>query len=89
MKLCEQHIRRKNLIMADDMKTMSSHPSSNCIPQETVIKDVRLAMAYVPFQKLCTLFSPMEALKRGTAFPELFSPYEGKEKKYKPQAKCK
>ncbi|WP_243154671.1 spore coat associated protein CotJA [Clostridium thermarum] len=67
--------------MADDMKKMSSQPSGKCIPQETVIKDVLLARAYVPFQKLCTLFSPMEALKRGTAFPELFSPYDGKEKK--------
>ena len=89
MELCEQHIRRKNSTMADDMKTMNSHHSSNCIPQETVIKDVRLAMAYVPFQKLCTLFSPMEALRRGTAFPELFSPYDGKEKKNKSQVKWK
>jgi hypothetical protein len=83
MELCEQQIRRKKLTMADDMKMTSSHPSANCIPQETVIKDVLLARAYVPFQKLCTLFSPMEALKRGTAFPELFSPYDRKEKKYK------
>lgn len=75
--------------MADDMKKMSSQPSSNCIPQETVIKDVRLAMAYVPFQKMCTLFSPMEALRRGTAFPELFSPYDGREKKYKSMVKGK
>lgn len=67
--------------MADDMKKLSSQPSGKCIPQETVIKDVLLARAYVPFQKLCTLFSPMEALKRGTAFPELFSPYDRKEKK--------
>lgn len=89
MELCEQHIRRKNSNMADDMKKMNSHPSGNCIPQETVIRDVRLAMAYVPFQKMCTLFSPMEALKRGTAFPELFSPYDGKEKKYKMHPKSK
>ncbi|APC42800.1 spore coat associated protein CotJA [Clostridium estertheticum] len=56
----------------------------NCIPQETVIKNIRLAAAYVPYQKLCTLFSPIEALKRGTVFPELFSPYEGQDKKYRP-----
>ena len=54
--------------------------SNNCIPQETVIKHVRLAAAYVPYQKLCTLFTPLEALKKGTAFPELYSPYDGEDK---------
>ena len=58
-----------------------SSPMCNCIPQETEIKGVRLAMAYVPWQKFCTTFSPIEALKRGTAFPELYSPYEGKDYK--------
>ena len=57
---------------------------NNCIPQETQIRNVRLAAAYVPFQKLCTLFAPLEALKRGTAFPELYSPYDGEDKKYCP-----
>ena len=51
-----------------------------CTPQETDIKDVRLAMAYVPFQILCALFKPLEALNKGTAFPELYSPYKGKDK---------
>jgi hypothetical protein len=53
-----------------------------CIPQETFIKNVRLATAYVPFQKFCTLYSPMEGLAMGTIFPELYSPY-GKMKKNK------
>ena len=52
----------------------------NCTPQETDIKNVRLAMAYIPFQILCELFKPLEALNRGTAFPELYSPYKGKDK---------
>lgn len=56
-----------------------------CIPQETVIKDVLLARAYVPYHKFCVLFPPLEALQRGTAFPELFSPYEKKDKKERPQ----
>ncbi|MDP4090665.1 MAG: spore coat associated protein CotJA [Bacillota bacterium] len=73
---------------AETMK-MNSQMSGSCIPQETVIKDVRLAMAYVPFHKMCTLLPPMEALLKGTAFPELFSPYEGKDKKYKPPVKCR
>jgi hypothetical protein len=55
----------------------------SCVPQETVIKNVRLAAAYVPYQKFCTCYSPLEGLMRGTIFPELVSPYEGTEKKYK------
>jgi hypothetical protein len=54
----------------------------NCMPQETEIKNVRLAAAYVPFETLCVLFKPMKSLMMGTAFPELYSPYEGKEKRY-------
>jgi hypothetical protein len=66
-------------------KKIPSIPAiSNCIPQETVIKNVRLAAAYVPYQSLCTLFTPIEALKRGTAFPELYSPYKGEDKKSRP-----
>lgn len=56
----------------------------NCIPQETVIENVRLAAAYVPYQFICTLFTPFEALRRGTAFPELYSPYKGEDKKCRP-----
>jgi len=70
----EQNETRKN--------TVKCSPTNSCIPQETVIKNVRLAAAYVPYQKLCTLFTPLEALKRGTAFPELYSPYDGEDKKY-------
>ncbi|MBB6625597.1 spore coat associated protein CotJA [Clostridium gasigenes] len=55
--------------------------NSSCIPQETEIKNVRLAAAYVPFQILCDLFTPLQALNKGTAFPELYSPYETKEKR--------
>ena len=76
-----------NKKMEVDMVNVNCAPTGICIPQETVIRDVRLAAAYVPYQKLCTLFSPMEALKKGTAFPELYSPYEGKDKKFKPNNK--
>ncbi len=72
----EQNENRKNI--------KHCSPMCNCIPQETEIKGIRLAMAYVPWQKFCTTFSPIEALKRGTAFPELYSPYEGKNKKCNP-----
>ncbi|HOJ10077.1 MAG TPA: spore coat associated protein CotJA [Clostridiales bacterium] len=46
-----------------------------CIPQELVIRNVKLARAYVPFQKLCSLYPPEIALHKGTVFPELYSPY--------------
>jgi len=57
---------------------------TTCIPQEMVIENVRLAAAYIPFQYLCELFSPHESLVKGTAFPELFSPFSGKDKRFKP-----
>lgn len=34
--------------------------------------EFKLATAYVPFQKLCNIFEPMEALCKGTLFPELY-----------------
>jgi len=46
-----------------------------CVPYENVITNVKLARAYVPFQKLCTLYPPDIALQKGTVFPELYSPY--------------
>ncbi len=50
--------------------------SCDCISQEFVISDVRLAQAYIPYQFLCKLFNPVDSLKTGTAFPELYSPFE-------------
>ena len=37
-----------------------------------------LAMAYVPWQYLTTLYEPDKALKVGTIFPELNKPFEGR-----------
>lgn len=34
-----------------------------------------LAMAYVPFQKIQSVYEPMNALMRGTIFPELDKPW--------------
>jgi len=36
----------------------------------------QLARAYIPFQELGELFRPECALVHGTAFPELYQPYE-------------
>ena len=73
----------------NNMKNFKCPHPDNCIPQETYIRDVRLAAAYVPYQKFCTMFSPLEALAKGTVFPELYSPYEGKDKKLNPTKGCK
>lgn len=73
----------KNIIHEDYMKQMKGLNTDQCVPQEMEIQNVRLAAAYVPYQKLCTIFTPLEGLKRGTLFPELYSPYEGKGKKHK------
>ena len=50
-------------------------PGSTCIPLETPIMDVRLAHAYVPWQKLCGTMSPVQSLRSGTIFPELTDQY--------------
>jgi hypothetical protein len=41
---------------------------------------MRLARAYIPFQRYGRLWSPAEGLARGTIFPDLYSPYVAKEK---------
>ena len=48
---------------------------NKCIPQEININNVRLARAYVPFQKLCNTYTPLGALRKGTAFPPLYNAY--------------
>lgn len=59
-------------------------PGYPCVPQETVIRDIRLARAYVPFQRLCSTYPAVQALCKGTLFPELFSPYKGPDKQHRP-----
>lgn len=41
---------------------------------------LKLAQAYMPFQVMNKVFSPKEALCKGTLFPELYMPYETKKK---------
>ncbi len=50
-------------------------PGGACVPLETPIMNVRLAHAYVPWQKLCGTMSPLQSLKSGTIFPELTDQY--------------
>lgn len=69
-----------------DSITSENCDKDNCIPFEQTIKVRRLAEAYVPFQKLCSLFEPDESLIKGTVFPELNQPYQKKSSNCK---KCK
>lgn len=62
-----------------DVAAKTKGLSTPCVCKETEIRDVRLATAYVPFQKFCNLLPPFESLAKGTAFPELFSPYSKRE----------
>ena len=72
-----------------DMLNLVSSKQINCVPQETCIRDVRLSAGYVPYQKFCTTFSPLESLMKGTAFPELYSPFEGNDRKLPYLMGCK
>lgn len=63
------------IMKSENCLEIEEHDCKNCIPQEKEIKDVRLAQAYVPFQKYCSTYMPLEALMNGTAFPELYMPY--------------
>ena len=44
---------------------------------DTMLKNLPLTMAYVPFQKCIDSYDEMEALKRGTLYPELDKPFYG------------
>ena len=62
-------------MITDFQMDMNMPGAGNCVPQETVIPDVKLAHAYVPFQKMCATYMPLEGLKQGTIFPPLVGIY--------------
>ena len=51
----------------------ASRRHEGCVCRESL----QLAQAYVPPQPLDGIFTPEEALRRGTAFPNLYQPYHG------------
>ncbi|NLM73443.1 MAG: spore coat associated protein CotJA [Clostridiaceae bacterium] len=59
--------------MNEDMTV--AKPLATCIPQEQSLHNVQLAHAYVPFQKLCNTFRPLDGFRKGTIFPELYDVY--------------
>lgn len=40
----------------------------------------KLGRTYVPYQTISCIMDPSKGLKKGTIFPELYSPYGNKEK---------
>ena len=54
------------------------HPSSRAESNPNGLKNFAVAMGYVPWQYLTTLYEPDKALKVGTIFPELNKPFEGR-----------
>ena len=53
---------------------------ARAIPVETMLgmDDLALAIAYVPWQHWCEVYSPERALENGTLFPELNKPFCGR-----------
>ena len=51
-----------------------SSPDLSPLPSDTVV-----AMAYVPFQQLKSIYGAQDGLKNGTMFPCLNKPFLGKE----------
>ncbi|WP_238528235.1 spore coat associated protein CotJA [Acetonema longum] len=61
----------------DEMSEGMHHGSMHAVTDEAHIPSpVLLAHAYVPWQCYTKAFSPQEALKKGTLFPELYGPYQ-------------
>jgi hypothetical protein len=68
---------------AEEAKDNKNEPAAESVKAEAAqgvqatgfYPPVRLAQAYVIWQKYGPTFSPAEALEKGTLFPDLYSPY--------------
>ena len=69
--------------MKDLLDMISCEPNTDmtCV----CLEKLPLAYAYVPYQQMNKTYAAVEALNRGTVFPELDKPYSvyGKEFKHK------
>ena len=56
----------------------------NMLPnkQFPYVDTFKLGKAYVPYQTMVCVMEPEEGLKKGTIFPELYSPYRRDEQKF-------
>jgi hypothetical protein len=73
----------RQLVKTDKMENKKKQPSAEIkaeaaapeVQAEGIFPQARLAQAYVIWQRYGPIFSPAEALEKGTIFPELYSPY--------------
>ena len=61
--------------MYNSDKNFTAADKAKCKGFDDVIYPKSLAVAYVPIQKVCGLYSLCEALIYGTVFPELNKPF--------------
>lgn len=66
----------------ENINTSNMCDTDKCVPFEKVIKVEKLARAYVPFQKLCSVYDLFDGFVAGTVFPELNQPYCKRKKNY-------
>ena len=70
--------------MTDYLEFVKNMPAANTQPDQDPtagaepIEGAVLAMAYVPMQKLTTVYEPDSALNAGTLFPDLNKPFLGR-----------
>lgn len=57
---------------------MPERPEKHSKFSDTKLRDLPIAMAYVPMQKWTDVYTENDALCRGTLFPELDKPFYGK-----------
>jgi len=64
------------------MNTCYQQTTCGSVPPTQTQKDplagLPVAMGYVPWQNLTTVYEPDKALQVGTIFPELRKPFEGR-----------
>ena len=59
-------------------KSMVSGAEERCAPNRSPLPDYPVvAMAYVPYQNLNTVYAPEKGFDMGTIFPELDKPFLG------------
>ena len=70
---CIQQVQ--NRLLESDILQIGEVGCENHVPE---IPFTGFGKAYVPYQKLCRIYKGKTAFERGTIFPELDLPYEGR-----------
>ncbi len=61
------------------MERINSNPGMNSAIKSPFPAQTPVGMAYVPFQQWEPTYTENEALEKGTIFPSLFLPFEGRQ----------